>query len=70
MVPSLQLPLLCCSGMQEIKKLKLKLPQAEPREDAAALHGFPQHCSQELMNIGDHCTEDQILALHMAPKKG
>lgn len=52
--------------MQEIKKLKLKLPRAEPREDAAALHGFPQHCSHEGMNIGDCCTEHQISALCVA----
>jgi len=56
--------------MQEIKKLILKLPRAEPREDAAALRGFPQHCSQELMNTGHHCTADQISALHVAPRKG
>lgn len=65
MVPSPQLPLLCCSGMQEIKKLKLELPRAELREDAAALHRFPQHCSRELTNTGDHSTEDQVSALHI-----
>lgn len=65
MVPSSQLPLLCCSGMQEIKKLKLELPRAESREDAAALHHFPQHCSCELTNTGDHIMEDQVSALHV-----
>lgn len=56
--------------MQEIKKLKLKLPRAEPREDAAASHGFPHHCSQKLMDMGDHCTEKPDLSISHGSKEG